>query len=403
MDTESPPPRLPPEMFHRIRDSLASAGPVDAADRLIESLREADDPQALFYALLLKSRVALGVTPFPTGPSADLPADVHAAYEDAIRIAARDVGHGLLAKGNVARAWPYFRLIQETDPVKQALESYRPGPEDDPYPVIDIAWQQGQHPTRGFDLILDRQGICSAITLVSGSDLSTAQDVRDYCVGKLVRALTDQLKERLIADRDGRGMPSLAGASVMELIAGAPELFDEDGYHIDLSHLMSVVQLALGLPGGMERDLAVELCEYGRRLGPGVRGKGDLPFDEPYSDQLVYLNALSGRDLDEAVLHFTAKADRAAAEGNPFAVEAVVNLFVRLGRDRDALALASRHLAELNEGELGCPPATELARRVGDFGAVIQLAEAKGDAVTFLAGLIAGSQSREAKPGVEAK
>lgn len=386
MDTDAATPRLPPELFDKIHDALLTAGPSGAADWLIDTLR-GGDPQALFYALLLKARLGLGVSPFPSGPSSDLPEHVHAPYEEAIRVAAREVGHALLDKGEIARAWPYFRLIGEPDAVKRAVETYRPGPEDDPYPVIDVAWQQGVHPTRGFDLILDKQGICSAITLVSSSDLSKAPDVRDYCVGKLVRALTEQLIERLRADREARGMANPPGATVAELID--PVLFEDDGYHVDLSHLQSVVQLALGLPAGADRDLAVDLCEYGRRLGAGVRGRGEVPFDDPYADQLVYLNALAGRDVDAAVRHFTAKADRAAAEDNPFAVEAVVNLFVRLGRDRDALSLAAKHLAAAGDNELGCPGATELARRVGDFAAVTELARVKGDAVTYLAGLIA--------------
>jgi hypothetical protein len=271
--------------------------------------------------------------------------------------------------------------------VKTALETYRPGPDDDPYPVIDVAWQQGVNPTRGFDLILDKQGICSAITLVSSCDLSKSPDVRDYCVGTLVRALTEQLKERLRGDREARGMPNPPGASVRDLLD--PVLFEDDGYHVDLSHLMSVVQLALGLPAGPERDLASDLCEYGKRLAPSIRGRGELPFDDPYADQLVYLKALAGRDVDAAVAHFAAKTDRAAAEENPFAVEAVVNLFVRLGREREALALVAKHLPEAADGELGCPSATELARRVKDYAAVADLAKQRGDAVSYLAGLIA--------------
>jgi len=39
-----------------------------------------------------------------------------------------------------------------------APASYRVEADDDPYPVIDVAWQQGIHPSRGFDLILDNSG-----------------------------------------------------------------------------------------------------------------------------------------------------------------------------------------------------------------------------------------------------
>jgi hypothetical protein len=40
---------------------------------------------------------------------------------------------------------------------------------------------------------------------------------------------------------------------------------------------------------------------------------------------------------------------------------------------------------------------TELARRVKDYAAVADFAKERGDVVTYLAGLIAGSVSRDAK------
>ena len=48
--------------------------------------------------------------------------------------------------------------------MKLALRNYTPGPDDDTYPVVEVAWQQAVYPEKGFDLILDRNGVCSAIT-----------------------------------------------------------------------------------------------------------------------------------------------------------------------------------------------------------------------------------------------
>ncbi len=55
-----------------------------AIDALCDRLRTQGDYGALFYALLMKKRFELGVSPIPTGASAELPNEVHMAYEDAI-------------------------------------------------------------------------------------------------------------------------------------------------------------------------------------------------------------------------------------------------------------------------------------------------------------------------------
>lgn len=62
-----------------------------------------------------------------------------------------------------------------------------------------------------------------------------------------------------------------------ELVEAHPELFADDAYHIDTSHLSSVCQMALYLPPGEENKLARELCEYGKRLSPNLRGGGATP------------------------------------------------------------------------------------------------------------------------------
>src|SRR5262245_56695178 len=74
-------PTLDPATFDRVRAALASAGPKAAAEKLVAELRAAEDFSNLFYALLLKKRVELGVSPFPTGASTELPPETHEPYE----------------------------------------------------------------------------------------------------------------------------------------------------------------------------------------------------------------------------------------------------------------------------------------------------------------------------------
>ena len=72
-------PSLDAAIYDRLRAALASGGQAAAVERLVDDLRTAGDFQNLFYALLMKKRVELGVSPFPTGPANELPADTRRA------------------------------------------------------------------------------------------------------------------------------------------------------------------------------------------------------------------------------------------------------------------------------------------------------------------------------------
>lgn len=362
--------------------------PLAAVEALVDDLRAKEDYHSLFYALLMKARVDLGVSPFPTGPSSELPERVHEAYEDAIRAAAREVGSLNLARRDLPRAWGFYRLINEPQPVKDALASFQPGPDEDIYPLIDIAWHQRVHPARGFDLLLERHGVCSAITTLGSTDLSSDTSLRLECVRKLVDALHEQLVERLRVDLEGRGLP--VPGTFREMLRD--ELFEDETYHIDVSHLASVVQMSLELPpNDAALPKARELCAYGARLAPGFQNSGDPPFENSYADYVVLLAILAGENVEAGLKHFEAKIAAELADGNTFPAEVYVNLLVRLGRVKEALAAALVHFKDLPaDAQLSCPGVVELARLAGDYAALADAARAKGDAVTFLAGLIAG-------------
>lgn len=379
----------PPEIYDQLAKVLADEGPAAAAERLCAELRAAGDFQNLFYALLLRERVRLGVSPFPAGPADDLPPEAHEPYEVAIREAAREVGGLFLARGNIPQAWPFYRLIGEPQPIREAIADYRPGPEEDPYPVVEIAWHQSVAPERGFDLVLDRAGVCSAITLVSSTDLSRYPDLRDYCVRRLVRALYDQLLERLRADRAAGGKEPPPTASVAELTADLGDSLAEGGYHVDVSHLSSVAQMALQLPYCEEIGLARELCAYGAKLHESLRGRDDPPFENTYSDYGRYLDAVAGVDVESAVSHFVGKLPTAAVEGYRYPAQVAINLLVRLGRTSEALAIARQYLAAEDQRTLSCPGVGELARRAGDFQALAEFARRQADPVSFLGAMLA--------------
>jgi hypothetical protein len=384
-------PTTDPALYADLESRLSGAGPAAAVERLCTALRESGDFAGLFYALLLKKRLELGVSPVPTGPSADLPAELHPVYEEAIRDAGRLVGNLFLQKGDLPRAWAYFRMLGEHAPIVAALDAYAPAEDADIQPVVEIAFHESVHPRRGFDLLLDRYGICSAITTVHSHDFSRTPDVRVYCVERLTRALSEQLRERLrseVAQHDGAEPP--ADAPVAQLIEGRDWLFSDDFYHIDVSHLSAVVQMSPLLPPGPDLELARQLCLYGERLSPQFRYAGDPPFEDTYRDHRIYLETISGAKVEDGLTHFRGKLAEAAEDGNTYPAEVLVNLLLRLDRPAEALAVAKDHLANAGtERPLTCPSLLELCQKSNDYRALAEAARKRGDLVHYLAGLIA--------------
>src|SRR5262249_7368480 len=143
------------------------------------------------------------------------------AYEEGFRQAARDAGHLCLARGDIASSWPYFKALGEHGPIAAAIENVTGGDSIDR--IIQIAYQEGVNPRKGFELLLQHHGICSAITWFSGNrDYASRQE----CLQLLVRTLHGQLLAALketIAANEGTAPET---ASITELIAGRDWLFE---------------------------------------------------------------------------------------------------------------------------------------------------------------------------------
>jgi hypothetical protein len=381
-------------VFDDLQQTLHSHGPAAAIDRLCTRLRESKDYTSLFYALLMKKRHELGVSPIPTAPAQELPAQVHEPFEQAIREAARLVGQLHLEQKEIPQAWIYFRMIGEPQPIAEALERHEPAEGEDLQPLVQIAFYEGVHPRRGFQWILSRFGICNAITTMSSQgEMGHQPEVRVHCIRQLVRALDQELRERLAADIERREGKPPAETTIRDLMAGRDYLFADEFAHIDTSHLNAVVQMSTVLQPGEELRMARELCSYGQRLSSRMRYPGDPPFEDTYRDYGVYLAILAGEDVDAGLEHFRTKAAEADPETvGTYPAEVLVNLLLHLNRPEEALAVARRYLARVDNRRLTCPGISELCQRVKDYRTLAEVAREQGDPVHFVAGLIAATK-----------
>lgn len=385
-------------VLDQLEQTVNSAGPAAAIDLLCAELQSRKDYAGLFYALLMKKRFELGVCPIATGSNQDLPANAHHAFEDGIADAARTVGNLYLADKQIPQAWGYFRMIGDPAPVAQALESLHLDDSVDAQAIIDIAFHQGVAPVKGFDWVIERFGICSAITAMGG-ELPFSPEVRAECTRKLIRTLHAELVDRLRGEIERQQNFAPSGQSVRELLAGRDWLFADDFYHIDLSHLNAVVQMATQLEPCPELGLARELCAYGMKLSPRFRYQSEPPFEDQYADYDKYLQVLTGENVEAGLAHFRAKIDsQPPATAGTFPTEIYVNLLLRLNRAQEALQIVRDFLAPLGEVRLSCPNLVELVQRTRRYDVLAETARAQGNAVNFLAGLIAASSSPPGRP-----
>ncbi len=379
--------------FDAVDQALAD-GPAAALERLVAWQDERGDARGLLDALLLKARHELGLPLVQVGPLGEIPEPRRSQYEDRYVEAIRRVGRKLLDAGDVVGAWPYYRVLGEREEIARAIDAYTPSgePGDETLgQVVDVAFNQGVHPRRGFELILEHYGACSAITAFE--HLPPDEPTRTASADRLVRNLHDHLVANLRADIARRGQPlPPEGMPIGGLVEGRDWLFADDGYHIDISHLSAVVRMSPLLTDPATIALAVGLTDYGRNLSERHRYAGEPPFEDTYADHAVYLRALLGEDVDAAIAHFLSKLPPANAPPDdeerfidPIPAQVLVRLLVRLGRPEEAIEVASEHLAGLPDSALGCPNVAQLCQMAGRPDRLAQLAREHGDLVHYVA------------------
>ena len=127
-----------------------------------------------------------------------------------------------------------------------------------------------------------------------------------------------------------------------------------------------------------------------------LRSAGDPPFEDLYPDYAAYLRVLAGEDVEAGLAHFRAEGgDGRPGRRGTLPAEVYVNLLLHAGRAAEAaLTRPGGCWSTADERQLACPGPLELTRRQGDYAAFAEVARARGDAVHYLAGLMAGRANR---------
>src|SRR5579872_1949300 len=335
------------QTFDELQGIQKSQGSAAAIEHLISVLRDEKRFHQLFDALLMKKRFEMGLGLVRPTSFKDVPEERRDEFEKVYVDSARQVGKLLLADGSIPQAWHYFRAINEPQRVKEAIESI-PDAASISDEVVEIALFQGVSAVKGLSMYLGSHGTCSTITAFDQVSMQLPVDARRHCAEVLVRKLYDDLRENVQHDVSRRQPMNPPGQNLRELIGGREWLFTDDSYHIDVSHLNSVVRFARFLDvGSPELDLALQLAQYGSRLAQQYQYAGNPPFDDFYPAHVQFFKALLGDEREQALAYFRARiGDDVADTDNQLAAFTLVDLLLRLDRRDEALELACRHLAE---------------------------------------------------------
>ncbi len=363
-----------------------------ALDALIAKLSGGVEHHALFRAILLKKRVELGLPLVNPGDLKSAPEDARKTYEDYVETICREIGAKYLAEGNIAQAWRYFRTIGDTKPIREALEKIDPKNATDE--IIDIALGQGAHPMRGFEITLERDGLCRAISTFDTEFTSDLNEKR-LAAAMLIRAIYKDLvlnTRKQIYERFGEYPPEI---DLIDLVRHRPWMFENSNYHADPSHLASICRIGLIVDTQPEQIMALSFSEYGKLLDKRLQYEGRAPFEAGYMDYAKYYRALLGQNVDETIQFFMEKLGTYDLHGmDSFAIEAVLWLHWQCGKKQEALQFwrdRFQYTAPEQPGQI-TPSFYDLCMLAGDFQQLGEVAKNQGDSSAWAAAKILEAQ-----------
>ncbi len=378
--------------YEALDQSHASGKPSEVVDALIAMLRDKKEYHKLFEALLLKAKLNRGVVSTAPMKFDDLPEQERSSFENEYIEVAREIGQLFLDEGRIVDAWLYLGTIGEKEKIVAALDDHQLDVNnyEENEQLINIALHEGAYPVKGLEWLLATHGICNTITSL------------DQCIGQLSPEERRQIVKILVQDIHS-GILQTVGREIQQKspdeeledslpgrIQNRDWLFTENNYHVDVSHLHSVVRFARFLdPGDAEISSAIDLAEYGCRLSDQFRYPGDPPFEDFYPAHIHYFRILQNEGDNEASLAFFQSQlanEELHEDDRRMAAYVLADLLRRVDKPGDALTIAFEHLKDVDEAS-GFSLA-ELCRDANRPDLLKQLAQDRNDAVTYTVGLL---------------
>ncbi len=375
-------------IFDELVQTASSEGPLASANQLVEFLRKSERYPELFEALKIQRRLELGLSAVALETDAPLPDDKLEAIERGLLDGCREVGLSLLRQGKLQDGWLYMRPVGDMAAASEAMKDLEVN-SDNVEDFIGILVHEGVDIGRGVQLSLEHRGTCNTISMMESFVATRNRIDQQAGVGPLVRHMHDELITSVrndLAQRDG-GCPP--GDTLASLLAQRPDLLREGTYHVDTTHIASTVRLARVLDDREELELALDLCRYGRELGPGFQYPSEEPFGELYLMSSYFFSALLGENVDSGLHQFLRKAESIdPQEQGTIAIETYADLLARVGRYSEAIAFLIKRMPQGMRPFGIAPSLVELSSQAKDFVPMMEQSKTRNDIIGFAAALL---------------
>ena len=305
---------------------IDNASPDAVLDVLDRALISQKDFHRLFDARLIRARRRMGLPLTQPTSLTGIPREQDAAFREAYTQPVREAIEKLVAESNNT-----------------------PGPQLDE--LLNLALYEGAHTVEGIRLLLRTHGTCNTVTAMSQVIGQITPDERRRAAAIMVAHLYKDLQASVGRDLERREIPIDPATSLREMITGREFLFAEGNYHIDVSHLHSIVGFARHLQReDPDLQLAVEMSLYGQQLSEHLRYPADVPFDDYYRASENFLSAVAGNDVSASLQWFVDRLHQEPDESDRRMIAfVIVDLAQRVGRLAEALEIAAPWLSRMED------------------------------------------------------
>ena len=393
------------------------ANGIDAMfQKLEDSLRHSCRWHSLFDAHLLRARASLGLP--LVGPVVDADKTTKKKLDDKTIAACREVGWKLFDEGQIASGWMYLRAAVEPQEVadklsqiaSQILEQEESVADEEEYQplqeIIQLALWENLDPALGIRVMLAAQGTCNAVTAyeqsVAGLPPTQQEPVAKIMIHHLHKEVFENLARDLIERElvDTNQVNEIKGrkGTLVDLLASAGGLLNEESIHVDASHLQAVLRFARICTDSHYIQHAHALACYACRLPKEFQYPGDTPFSDFGASSRLFYSAQLGKEADQAITFFRQEAEQANEYEAPAAWDVLAVLAARINRPDEALSAILARPAETGTSQNSplaatLPPLVELAHGAVGGEKLRAACIERDDLITYAASLARDSTS----------
>ena len=374
------------DFFEQIAARIKTDGVHGTLNLLETHFRREKEYFHLFEVLKLRCRHKLDL-PLANRSTDRLPERQQRELDEGLLDACQTVGTLLFRDGQAQHGWTYLQPVGNRKLTESLIREFKVDDQNVDM-LIDISLNQGAAPTYGYHLVMMHHGTCSAITAFDVQGANFDRATQSAMAAKLLRHVYDEVMQNVKADIEQNEQTARPDANLRELLSEHPWLVEQQAYHLDATHLSSLMKISRLTTSSSDHEMALQLADYGTGFPEDLQYKNPAPFENTYPDHQIFFKALLGNEVDDAVSHFKQKCADAAQTTGSEADESLIDFLYRLGKVDEAIA-HTRDCSIAPSMRTGlAPDLIEMASSPAQFEAVLDHLQQQNDLLGYSVALL---------------